>query len=889
MPKRSILLSSYRVPTHHPMMLGRYDAACWWNAWRVLWHPDLLRDAEHLPSVADAYEHATPIPDSIYVAPDSPEPHLPEDWQAALIEHGSRFARVGAEWPGVLAAVGGALGCELPDDDTARRCFALGLGYTVVDALFEAMDHQKLLDEPAFLAEMRRAATGDADAARAAAERLLATRDVVYPASIHLIDLALAGTGSLPRTGQPLAVIGSAADLDHLTDADREWLRDALAVRNAELAGGLDCERPDRLLPVESQLWSYRRGRARTRDRFGEGPTFFCRTTPGHHPYLPNWLPLADLHKVLLIPFEGLALPHRPAASIRWPAPDGRTISAITRAPQPADDAQTGFHLAHALHQTIMNDTAAVLLWLHADKPAAPWHDDLHALTRLAPVLGNWTTPGRYLDEGAIGDYANANSMDDFVDESLESWGEKPDPISTVARHVRLRRRLDAAESYLGLRRSLGHAELAELLSGLEQAEDALERQLGVEPAGLTALESGSAELLARRLLPRTGGRPGWLVLNASPMTRRVGLEGPDLPTPAVEGPIKAAQRDAGMTRLVVEIPGFGFSWIPDGSTPPTPPRMTLAQERVVRNEFFEAEIDPATGSLLALRDGPNRASRVGQSLVHQTGSTMRATDIRVTACGAALGEITATGQLLDGHGQELARFTQRYRAWLGRPLLEVLIELIPTRSPSATPWHDYFAARFTPGDEKAVLARGVFGRSEVTTQQRPGSPEFIEWRSGKRSTLLLTGGLPYAQRHGPHDLDLLLITPGESATTFQFALGLDRNQPGQSAQGFVSPVAVVRAEHGPPAVGPTGWLAHLDSSAVMVHALRARTHGVVMRLMEVTGVGGPVGLRWARDPSEAAVVDGEEVTQMGCSIDGDCVTFDAIAHDLINLKIDWD
>ena len=72
--------------------------------------------------------------------------------------------------------------------------------------------------------------------------------------------------------------------------------------------------------------------------------------------------------------------------------------------------------------------------------------------------------------------------------------------------------------------------------------------------------------------------------------------------------PVKAAQGDAdGMVRLVAEVPALGFSWIPRSElrslTLPARKDYKLADSNVVRNEFFEAEIDKETGGLRAFRD----------------------------------------------------------------------------------------------------------------------------------------------------------------------------------------------------------------------------------------------------------------------------------------------
>ena len=171
---------------------------------------------------------------------------------------------------------------------------------------------------------------------------------------------------------------------------------------------------------------------------------------------------------------------------------------------------------------------------------------------------------------------------------------------------------------------------------------------------------------------------------------------------------------------------------------------MRLADERSVRNEFFEAEIDPTTGGLRAIRDQRTRINRLGQQLVFNPGSTMRASEVKVTSAGPALGEIVSEGVLLGEQQQVLATFRQRFRAWLGRPLLELRIEIYPEQPPTGYPWHAYYGARFAWRDERAMLLRGVNGTGYITSHTRPETPDYLELRAGRQSTSIFPGGLPF-------------------------------------------------------------------------------------------------------------------------------------------------
>jgi hypothetical protein len=318
---------------------------------------------------------------------------------------------------------------------------------------------------------------------------------------------------------------------------------------------------------------------------------------------------------------------------------------------------------------------------------------------------------------------------------------------------------------------------------------------------------------------------------------------------------------------------------------------MKLADDRCVRNEFFEAEIDPATGGLRAFRDQRGRTNRLGQQLVYNPGSSMRARSIRATCAGSALGELVSEGEILGPDGDVLATYRQRLRAWLGRPLLEMRIEITPTEPPKGYAWHAYYGARFAWRDERSLLLRGAVGPGYVSTATHPETPDYLEIRSGSSNVLILPGGLPFHQRQGTRMVDVLLISEGETARTFDLGLALDRNAPMQTAQSMISPVQVLDVDRGPPHVGAVGWLFHLDATNLMLTALEAAADGidaVVVRMIETHLQGGQAELRCPRDPKRAQIVDLLGNPVMDVRIEGDSVGFDFAPGELINLRVEF-
>src|SRR5207237_989831 len=76
----------------------------------------------------------------------------------------------------------------------------------------------------------------------------------------------------------------------------------------------------------------------------------------------------------------------------------------------------------------------------------------------LAPVLGTWTGLARYFTDAVSGDYIGTQQADEFFADYLDDRvtnGHRPDPVGGFPRHLRLRRRLDAAFTLAALHRGL--------------------------------------------------------------------------------------------------------------------------------------------------------------------------------------------------------------------------------------------------------------------------------------------------------------------------------------------------------------------------------------------------------------------------------------------------
>jgi hypothetical protein len=758
---------------------------------------------------------------------------------------------------------------------------------------------------------------------KAAAAKLLAAREVLYPVAIHLLDVSFLDETTMAygwpagfEFGVVTNFIAATATLEKLAEyAPNRFGKLRAAVQNemAEVCGGSYLEREDPLLPIDSQLWNLRYGLDRANELLGAPIRVYARKRFGYHPHLPLFLSSNGLMKSLFLTFdENSGLPNYANIVVSWPSPDGKQVDAFVRQPKYADSVDTFFNLGHAWFKTTREDHSATVILLHRDKPTAVWYGDLMELARLAPVLGQWTTFSRYLGEVMPGEYPSMTTADDFHFDFLSERiaAQSDEPISAFARHLRTRRRIDACWTYAALHRSLGGPantlRIDEALRGIEkQAESTM-----TAPQELDGLERQIAAALADRLQTRAEpNKPGYMILNPCGFARRAALEleGGAHPLP-IGGIVKACQLERGKLRAVIEVPALGFAWLPREGPPGTPPMTTKTrlgdqQSHTIRNDFFEVEVDPASGGMKAIRDHKTRVNRLGQMLVFNPGSRMVAKEIKVTSSGPALGEIVSEGSLIGEQDQVLASFRQRLRLWVGRPLLEMRIEVTPQQPPAGYGWHAYYGARFAWRDERATLVRGLGGIGYVTNHPRPQTPDYLEIRTPPLSATIITGGLPFHQKQGGRMVDVILVPEGEKTAAFEMGIAFDREVAAQTALGYTSPLAIVPTTKGPPHIGASGWLFHIDASNLLLTRMtpgRAEAVGsngaesdrladaVTARFLECANYSGLAEFRCVRDPQRAIVLDARGQFMVEANRSGDIVHLEVTPNDLVHVQVEF-
>jgi len=590
-----------------------------------------------------------------------------------------------------------------------------------------------------------------------------------------------------------------------------------------------------------------------------------------------------------------------------------------------------GWLIPWRMAATMKDDHVAALPLVHWPRPVAPWYLDLRRAAGYSPVLGRWTTLNDFFHLTDRPYDTIRPEADNYQSPYLLQAAARrdPEPIGRLARHHRLRARIEAAGATRAVARAIA-ASAAQAapdagdqadLPDVEEIETLIETgrhdeaatALGrVEPIWSAALARGIVSTSAPAN-SASARRAGYLVINPLNVPRRAAVILPEADLDLrPDGPLRAAQFTDEGVWAVVDLPAFGFVWVNkdvDLARASASAVALSARGRQLHNESMEIEIDAVTGGIRSVAGVGERTARLGQQLV-MTGlhdaqgkpitSQMRCERFDVDYGGPALVQATATGGLIHPQqGKRLASFIQRYRLWTGRPILEIEITLADLDSgwveqaAQADPWSVYLACRWAWPDPNAMLRRLVLWSPELTEAERPETADAIDISTRTQRTAMLFGGLPYHRKHGGRMLDTLLVAGRESTRSFTLGAVLDLEHPFHAAQDLLAPALVVPIDDGPPAIGSTGWLAQVDHKGVAVSHVGfvketsdGRGWGLIFHLLETNGNSARCRLRLFRDPSWARQADFLGETIVDLSITGDAVSIDLTPHELARVEV---
>jgi alpha-mannosidase len=944
-----------------PTDLPDEKAAGLLNAFAVTWHPAVLAAVKSLP-----LEHRADVPPALpagrlIVIPPACDETLPTGWIDQARAEGATIISGLTERDALLSALlalaeSSQSGPVELNAELVADFFALGTCRLQLELLTRRMHHFGTSDDSHLrrtaIAAAEAAVAGDVEGAKAglrsAFEALSETRERFYPVECYLLDLCLL----IPRVADahltqaladdtPINVLATGHDFEqifHEKPELNEKFRQALDAGSLDVLGGEWRERPVPLLPLPSVLREFEKGQAAFASRFGRPPDTWARRRYGFSTLLPQILERYGYRGGLHVALDDGLYPDTEQSKIRWEGCDGTVIDATTRIPLAAESAGSYLRFPSRMAESMQQDQTASVIWARWPDVHSPFWRDFERIHSYAPVLGRFVTFRHFFeqtdDPGRQSRYEETEYLSPFLIQSVAA--QEADPIGRFVRHFQRRQRFDAGAFLDGLASALreqpvGSPSGRELEERIESSgPDSPSSEgppINLNDAEIESFVAASARRLAEIVMHGSASEPGYLVFNPLSFDRTVSVELPKLETPpAVQAPVRGAQLDAKHRHVIVDVPSCGYAWIPSRGPKPERSKSTaMAEGDMIRNEFIEVHLNEATGGIARIKQYGRKPNRLSQQLALRFPrertprpapdspgreptyySDMRCTSIRVTSNGPALGEIESSGTLVDPEdGSTVAEFGQTVRVWRGRPMVELEIEIRPTRMPDGDPWSNYYASRFAWNDSAATLTRSVLGGAHGVQWERFESPHFFEIATETQRTTLLFNGLPFHRKTGPRMLDSLLIVGGETARRFRFDIAIDRDYPMQSALDALVPPVVLETPNGPPPTGRTGWLFHLNAKNVQIVQIlplqepepgddeasevsgdKNGGYGFRLRLCETEGRQRPAQLRCFRTPTFACQRDfrGRRIATL--RIVDDAVCLEPAAYEIVELEL---
>ena len=689
------------------------------------------------------------------------------------------------------------------------------------------------------------------------------------------------------------------------------------------ILGGPWTEMPCPLMNCESILANLQRGFDSYQKYLGIRPTIYARRLSGFTPMLPQILRGLGMTGVVHVGLDGKKLPRDTQSRIAWQGHGDQAIAAVSS--QPVDVADAGGFLAlpERLGETFEMDQAPTVAFVHWPNRSSVWHSYLRSIARHSTLLGHAMAADRYFSEtyhlGADTFYAADRYRSGFLQNIHNHDGR--DPISRWVRHHDRLLRFQTAKTV---------AMMAEL-AGVSTAERRLGRETldAINDAVLHPNEEQELALdakLAERLDELTKLFSSAIVGKSN--TGEAGKQASLLVNPISTTQVVPVSGDASCQK----VSGFGFTWtgeeVSREESKPEPKRSffqrfkkpveepPLAEANVLRNEFFEVTLDPVTGAIRAVHDYLVRGNRLAQQIALRMADSkevvaeargmsefwsedceerlytiMAADSQEVLSAGPDVGRILTRGRLVDRHGNNVAGFSQTVEVKRGSRIIELEIELEPHRHPTGDPWDAYYAARFAWGDSTVDMYRSVGFALEPCEVDRIESPYFIDLRTEKMRTTILTHGLPFHRRFGLRKLDTILSVRDETAQRFRLGIAIDASIPTQAALASMMPTLSVDGVSRP--ATSTGWLLHLDRPNVVVTNFDPiyegdKFVGMMVRLQEVEGARTTLRLQACRSIGTAEVTDlqGEVIKKL--SLTGQVVEVALDPREWKQLKIKW-
>ena len=897
--KRSVFVIPSSALEDLQIRMGHAMAADFLCAWTAQWDPRLLESLGTLPEWKKADGGSLDLHDSLVLCPEVSKSTLEvsvreqlEINQCLVIESNCQSRSELVESLLALASppADGQTRLSQPAPLLTDDFYALGYAVLQIQILARKLRYSWNIDWIMFTEQVLSAARAslaqDADETerwlQASFDSLSQERDRYCSQQAYLLDVVLLAPSTLGQSfnrqmdvDHPFNVIATSILLNNLKEKNEAaWTELSRRLTNKEcsLVGGLEQERPHAYFSASSIVRELGRGLRSYAQRGVAPPKVFTRFQPGFLASSPTWLTQFGYTGALLAAWSGGTVPEKDQAKIRWQASsDGKSLDTVLGHVLDAASADSYIDLAATLSTQLDYHHIPTLILAHWPGIRVLALDDLKRVIARTPALGKFHTAEDYF----------ASTTQPYSSDSFPSNAFKVPVPTDMQKQHQLHNRLIGYEqhrSQVERMWSLYHLwnqvanqasntteaievpqiEFADLLSLIDGWFD--------EPFSSVELNNRIAEcrstLMARiqrvlagpKLSPQTAdsatadaakGDQAYLMVNPSNHAQRVFLN--DIPGTVDASSctrIYASESKAGKSRVVIDIPPFGFvrfrclrssgsNSVTDAKPVAKPSfwkrvagaRSGIAQsDWTLANEFMEIQIDPKKGHLRSVFIANKRGSHMSgmTSLVRGSADLLRKWDdadcidlsdirLRLVEASPLVGIIDVTGSYKHSDGTA-ARVTTRYTLWKGSRWvdIDIVAENLKLESCSCvwrTAWQN-------EGASISAWHQGMKGKLQAPLQ---GTVELIEIDDADHRICIAPRGLSAHRRSGSRFLISYLPVNSDGSTRSRFAIGLDWPRPYETAIDQCDSPWLVEENSVPGKTDAGAWLAQCNLSNVNI------------------------------------------------------------------------
>lgn len=934
-PKSAYLILPGHSFDDFPTDQTEADADAILSAWTGLWHPQLIAQIGSVPEWKRVEElSGLDSAPSIFVVTNVAKTEFADSRNAK--ENHENFV-VFSENLGrddivqqLLTAFDGETGGL--DADVVADFYALGYCYLQIELLTKHMRYSSGVEESSFqetlVAAAHQAIQGELEDTKASLQScfdlLTQEREHYYAVEVYLLDIALVvpqlrtvDIRSQIDSNQRNNLVLTGKTLDRITAENDELavdLKASLQEEKTSILGGEFVELPTSLVGSESLLRSLNLGSAIYERVLEQRPAVFGRRRFGLAATMPQILNRFGFSSALHATMDDGRFPEATQSKSRWEGSDGSGIDAMMRAPMDGTKSLTFLKLASSISDSMDMDHVATKSFVHWAGRTSRWFEDLTRTTKYTNALGRFVTVAEYFEEsydsGMHETYLQSQYRSPYLAQAVQK--DEPNPISRHVRYWRRQTKLTELLTVVFLTKTLGSPGEAnphgDPIQQLESTHFDMIESTNCDDDWHNSAEHelrAATDRLSRFLLGSDDTAEGCLIINPHSFTNRTLVTGIDTSSFPNDKPVYANERST--KHAIVDVPSMGFCWFPTtaGTTKSKAKAIVkIADERSLRNEFVEVEIDAKTGGLRNIRDYGGRGNRLSLQIARRLDSATRTEDddafsslytkmiakeISVGENDSICGEIIVHGELVDG-AQTTATFKQVFRLERGSRILRLSIELDPKDSLSSDPWNSYYAIRSAWQNEACDIYGSLQETRQKLTAKRFEAPLFVQIDDADRCTTLLTGGLAFHQRMGHRMLDTILIAKGETLRRFEVGIGVDLQNPFRESQRLMGEPITLKNLRGPNEP-KTSWLFHIGARNVVTNSwttVDEEKKAFVVRLAEVDGKATKVTLSAVRKIAQASKTDFLGQTLDHCEVHGNKITFKMHGHELAQIEVEF-